>query len=113
MREATSTRAWISIAPNVSPQAASARCRVRLEMLSELAMSASCRDVSGQCSALPRPGRFLRLRYLAMGKKAAARSASVSLLPLEAADVVFDASVCHAGASDDIACNSRSVKPFG
>src|SRR5260370_37375988 len=48
-----------------------------------------------------------------MRKKAAARSASVSLLPLEATDVVVDASVCHAGASDDIACNSRSVKPFG
>jgi hypothetical protein len=48
-----------------------------------------------------------------MEKKAAARSASVSLFPLEATDVVFDASVCHAGASDDIACNSSSVKPFG
>ena len=48
MRAARSTRAWISIAPNVSPHAASARCRLRLDMWSELATSAACRDVSAQ-----------------------------------------------------------------
>jgi hypothetical protein len=48
MRTATSTRACISTAPKVSPQAASVRCSVRVEMLREVAISAACNDASGQ-----------------------------------------------------------------
>ena len=50
MRTAKSTRAWISMDPKVSPHAANARCRVRVEMLSEVATSAACREVSGQAA---------------------------------------------------------------
>jgi hypothetical protein len=65
--------------------------------------------------ALSRSGVCWFAPYLAMWKKAAARSANGCLAPfsIEAVDVAFTDAECQAGPSDDNACSSRSVNPFG
>jgi len=65
--------------------------------------------------ALSRSGVCWFAPYLAMWKESAARSANVSLAPfsIEPVDVAFTAAECQAEPSDDNACSSLSVNPFG